>query len=1001
MSELRPPLWQDLKPAELFSALASPPDRYRPVPWLAMTGSLDWPMVEHSLREMCDKGITEFFLFPIYGMEIPYMSAAYWDLVEQMLEFCRTAGIKCWIYDEYNWPSGICAGEVIRDYPECGEKHLCLRVAANVQVELPEGAEAFCQDGGVVWAVVPFSRATLITRGSDWSNGMPGYLDVLSMGGTQRFIESTHDRYHSRFPAAFPEVLPGFFTDEPGMHAGRGTTEAGWLQLPYTDDLFESFRTRYGYDLRERLKDMFLDSETSRQTRCHYWRWVAERFGEAYGGQLRTWCDTHGVSLTGHCLGEESLLGHVCFSGDLWEAMRRFTIPGIDLLANADGFTFPYRVGFYSSKEKRGFHLTCKTVHSIVRHSGGREMMSEAYGVCDWGMNLLRQKCGFNYQVALGVTLFNDNSLITSIADFRKWAIAGKHFTQPWWQYYRQYADYNARLAALHAEGEPVAEIAVLYPRSTIWARCGASPEESLEPLQLLIYDLLDELIREQWHFDFIFEPVLAAARTEEQELVTEHARYKALIVPSATDIPQACMNVITEFARSGGVLLFSGDLPEREVDSQADLASQVEEILTSRGIQHIDADGKAVCRALKVQLQRPFALGGEGAREFVSSWRKLAGNDVLFIANMAEVALDIDVKLNLEGPFMVCDPDTLQYYRPELRDGRRFRWHFEPWQAFLILVGETARITNDVLPPAPPWLSAELVDILDSAWEFSVEPGNMLCLDMQVRPDPDNCGTADRWHRDAGETGWIKTVDGRQLREPLLPQDTPWYWLRASVECETPEGPHFIVCDNPDFLEVYVNGRAAKQVSHRPLWAEENVWFDVRGLFRKGHNTVCVRAKTSKYNDPRIGPFSVPAKLLQPVVLAGDFLVHEGNRLAPGKGTIRVDKPWEQQGLPHFAGTGRCRSTVDWDGRGRLLLHLPACTDVVEVFVNGNSCGLCTWPPYVFDLTPHASRGANRLRIDICNTLGNIITETYAGVAPTERPVSGLLQPPRLLRTD
>jgi len=148
--------------------------------------------------------------------------------------------------------------------------------------------------------------------------------------------------------------------------------------------------------------------------------------------------------------------------------MRRFTIPGIDILANADGFTFPYRVAFYPSKERRGFHLTCKTVHSIVRHSGAREMLSEAYGVCDWGMNLFRQKCGFNYQVALGVTLFNDNSLITSIADFRKWAIAGKHFTQPWWRYYKQYADYNARQAALHAEGEPVAEVAVLYPRSAI-----------------------------------------------------------------------------------------------------------------------------------------------------------------------------------------------------------------------------------------------------------------------------------------------------------------------------------------------------------------------------------------------------------------------------------------------------------------------------------------------------------------------------------------------------
>ncbi len=999
MFELRPPIWRGLRPSDLFSALASPPDRYRPVPWLAMTGNLDWPTVEHSLQEMHDKGITEFFLFAIYGMEIPYMSEAYWSLVERMLQFCQANDMKCWIYDEYNWPSGICAGEVIRDHPEYRAKQLHLRIAAEEgKVAPPPDADAVGENGGVSWAVVPSLWNTLITGGSDWCNAVPGYLDVLNVDGTRRFIEATHDRYYSRFAAAFPEVLPGFFTDEPGMYARWGAKDTGWLQLPYTDDLFESFRAQYGYDLRDRLEDMLVDSETARRTRCHYWRWIAERFGEAYGRQTRAWCDAHRVLLTGHGLGEEALLWHVSFSGDLWEILRHFTIPGIDMLANAEGFNFPYRIAFYPPEEKRGFHLTCKFVHSVARHSGTREMMSEAYGVCDWGMNLYRQKCGFNYQVALGVTLFNDNTLITSIADLRKWVVAGKHFTQPWWPYYKRYADYNARLAAIHAEGEPVAPIAILYPRSAIWAKYGPNPP--LEPLQTQLYELLDELIRRQWHFDFVFEPVLAAAHVEGPDLVTEHARYRALIVPSATDLPQACMDALEEFARSGGIVLLSGDLPEREVDSQAGLASQVGRILASSQARHVSADSQAVCRALEdTQLRRPFTLGSEGAREFVSSWRKLAGNDILFIANMAEAAADVDIELHLEGPFMVCDPDTLERYRPTVGDGRRFRWHFEPWQAYLIIAGESARIADEPLSPAPAWLAAEQVHILDGKWGFDVKPGNMLHLDMEVRPDPDNCGTTNGWFRDTGEAGWIRTVDGRRLPRPLLPQETPWYWLRGTVDCETVDGPRLVVCDNPDFLAVYVNGRAAEPVHHRPLWAEENLWFDVRGLFREGRNMVCVRAKTSKYNDPRIGPFPDLAKLLQPVVLVGDFLVQEGHRLVPWTGAVRVDQPWEQQGLPHFAGTGTCQCAFDWDGRGRLLLRLPKCTDAVEVHLNGKLCGVRTWPPYVFDLTPRAARGTNCLEIRIRNTLGNMITETYAGMVPTERPSSGLLQPPRLLQ--
>jgi len=991
VSTIRPLLWTDLRPSELIEALSSPPDRYRPVPWLAWTGDLHWPALEQQLRDMHDKGITEFFLFPIYGMEFPYMSDAYWERVGQTLHFCRANGMKCWIYDEYNWPSGVCAGRVLRDHPEHNEQHLWLRTAE--EADPPPGAAEVQETGGVTWTVVPNQSVHINVRGCDWLSPVPGYLDVLSVAGNQCFIELTHDRYYGQFPGMFPETIPGFFTDEPGMHAG---TADAWSRFPYTPDLFDAFRTRYGYDLRERLADLIIDSAGAARTRCHYWRLVSERFGLAYGKQQRDWCDERGVALTGHCLAEETLSGHVRTNGDIWEILRHFTIPGIDMLANADGFNFPYRVSFYGGLDRRGFHLTCKVVHGVVRHSGGREMLSEAYGVCDWGMNLFRQKCGFNYQVALGVTLFNDNSLITSIADFRKWAIAGKHFTQPWWQHYKQYADYNARLAALHAEGEPVAEVAVLYPRSAIWARYGAD-DRGLELLQSQIYELLDELIRAHWHFDFVFEPVLAEAHVDGAELVTEHARYRALVVPSATELPRECVDVLSQFAQAGGFLVFSGEPPAREVDSQAALADDVAEMLVSEKASQLGASGEEVCRALDLHLKRPITLTGEGSREFVSSWRRLADSGIVFVANMAEAPADVGVTMGLDGPLLVCDPDSLEYFRPKIGGDRQFQWHFEPWQAFLIIVEETVAEESQ-LPAAPAWLSPADSQVLDGEWEFSVEPGNTLRLDLQARPDPENCGVVQGWQRDTGDEGWVHTVDGRQLPDPIQPKDARWYWTRTVVHCEAPDGPQSIVCDNPDFLEVYVNGRAAEQTRQYPLWAEENVWLDVRGLFVEGPNTIHVRARTSKYSDPRIGPFAASAKLLQPVVLVGDFLVEGGGHLVPWKGTIRADQPWEEQGLPHVAGVGVYRRTIERDGTDRLILHLPQCTDAVELRVNGETCGVRAWPPYVFELAGYVRRGANDLEIRVRNTLGNIITETYGGSAPDQPPLSGLLAPPRLL---
>ena len=94
--------------------------------------------MERQLDEFLDQGIHEFFLFPIYGFETPYCSEDYWELVEFTLGKCQEKGMKCWIYDDYNWPSGTCAGYVIRDHPETRSvalSHRVLRAKAGEQVE--------------------------------------------------------------------------------------------------------------------------------------------------------------------------------------------------------------------------------------------------------------------------------------------------------------------------------------------------------------------------------------------------------------------------------------------------------------------------------------------------------------------------------------------------------------------------------------------------------------------------------------------------------------------------------------------------------------------------------------------------------------------------------------------------------------------------------------------------------------------------------------------------
>jgi hypothetical protein len=793
--------------------------------------------------------------------------------------------------------------------------------------------------------------------------------------------------------------------DAPLFGGGGGA----WFCFPYTGDLFEDFRRQYGYDLRERLNDLITGGPVAERTRCHYWRWISERFGAAYGGQIRKWCDARGVAVTAHFGGEEDLIHHVRRGGDMWEALKNFTIPGMDMLANADAFNYPHRVSFAEYDDRRGFNLTCAMLRSIARHSGSREVMSEAYGICDWGMNLFRQRCGFNYQVASGVTMFVDSSLITSIADFRKYAISGKHFTQPWWQNYKRYADYNARIAALHAEGEQVADVAVLYPRSTIWARTDgavmrAKPVrgQPLGDMQELLCDTLDELVRQQWHFDFIFEPVLETAHIEGQELVTEHARYRALVIPDATLLPRKSLDRLRAFADAGGIVIFAGGLPQREVDSAAGISGEIKKVLANARVRNVAGTGAAVCEALSSYFTRAVTLSGPDAREFISSHRRLADHDFLFVAHMGQQAADVNIAVNVKGTVTFCDPDTLERYRPAANRDGSYQWHFEPWQALLVVVDQetSGSKASARLPAAPAWLHPLKTEVLDGEWQFAVEPGNMLRLTVEARPDPENIGAAEGWQRDRGNTGWTVAPENR-LTKPIRPDQSPWYWLRARVKCDAGAKPRRLVVDNPDFIEVFVNGRPAEPVNGTPVWTEENLHFNVEGMFKPGENWVHIRARTSKYNDPRMGtaaPF-----MLQPVVVLGEFEVAAGEKLVAWRGSIRADAPWERQGLPHVAGVGVYRRTIRAPAADHVWLQLPGCSDAVEVFVNNQSCGIQPWPPYVFDLSRSLHPGDNALEVRVRNTLGNIITARYRGaqVAPENLPTSGLTAAPRLLLTN
>ena len=128
-----------------------------------------------------------FLIYARSGLEIEYLGDEWFALCRWMCDEASRRGMKVWLYDEHNWPSGTCKGRVPNEndawrYSEYG-------VFRNA-------------DGSFKWT------SALAPR---------GWVNVCEPDAVRRFIELTHEEYARRLAPWFEDgTIIGIFTDEPG-----------------------------------------------------------------------------------------------------------------------------------------------------------------------------------------------------------------------------------------------------------------------------------------------------------------------------------------------------------------------------------------------------------------------------------------------------------------------------------------------------------------------------------------------------------------------------------------------------------------------------------------------------------------------------------------------------------------------------------------------------------------------------------------------------------------
>ncbi|MBP5640228.1 MAG: hypothetical protein J6X55_12160 [Victivallales bacterium] len=391
------------------------------IPMAAITGTPSREFLYERLKNWRSCGVTQFMIYARSGMETEYMSEEWLDRCEWICEDASSLGFtSIWLYDEKNWPSGTCNGEVLKKNPNYAIQALC--------VSEPKPGEYV------------FS----LQRGSQMA-------DLFNPDAVDSFIHLTHEKYEKRLSRFFGKLIKGFFSDEPDIAFFRGLPEENYIKvLPYYNGLEEEYRQLTGGNLRDDiLRGLIIGSD--------FWqgpfnRLVGKKFRTSFSERLSRWSAERGMVQTGHLMNEYSSNLALRCNGHILEVLNGFSFPGIDdIHTPLDNDQMEYLT--YSSG-----------MYAIEKH-GNQGGMAElfAMGPCD--MTLEWMCAHFFFCAAFGI---NRYLLAVSQTEMRgnvekPWYFNPFNESQPWFDAFRELGE-CASEAARWARKERICDIAVRYP---------------------------------------------------------------------------------------------------------------------------------------------------------------------------------------------------------------------------------------------------------------------------------------------------------------------------------------------------------------------------------------------------------------------------------------------------------------------------------------------------------------------------------------------------------
>ena len=525
--------------------------------------------IRWQIAQMAEQGIRGFFIHPRQGLKQPYLSDAFFQMVEVAINAAEEHKMFVHLYDEYPYPSGIAGGEVTEGNPHFQGTRLTQRTydthGGPIRQELPRGNVLSCiaypikndqtdwdhpidlrSSVGMVLADESYNVAGLTQYNQKRyfaSNPTPTletilpdgphriyvsiqaqvtthkywgyYTDVMNPKAVQHYINLTHDRYYNRFADKFGNTIRSIFVDE---------TLPSWSTL-----LPDAFQNTYGYDLIPLLHALQDPTHPKHlQVTQDFRQLQYQHFLNSYDKPMQKWCEEHGIAYSGE-------KGSMRLS-----QLQYMHIPGCDPGHTKAGAT---ELDTLTGDTRRSAKATASAAYFYNKEGA----LDECYHSLGWSGTIQDAKFIAESLILMDIRYLVPHGFFYSTHALKKHDAPPTFFFQmPYWPLWKNLSDHIDTLYNHFEDTHIPAETLLIDHATVLPTREDIRTDNTIR----------NTLIQNQIDFHIVDTDILESGTIKNGHVHIKDIAAKLVICPPGKHMEEPLANWLKTFAQQGGHVL-------------------------------------------------------------------------------------------------------------------------------------------------------------------------------------------------------------------------------------------------------------------------------------------------------------------------------------------------------------------------------------------------------------------------------------------------------------